>query len=66
MLGAIAATLVAAPPAHAATAFVDGRVLRFVAAPGERNEISLNTITGTGATDHQRVGDLLPVPGASR
>ena len=46
VLGAIAATLVAAPPAHAATAFVDGRVLRFEAAPGESNEISLNTVTG--------------------
>jgi len=49
VLGAIAATLVAAPPAHAATAFVDGRVLRLEAAPGESNQITLNTVTGTGA-----------------
>ena len=57
MLGAIAATLVAAPPAHAATAFVDGRVLRFQAAPGESNQITLNTVTGTGALTISGAGD---------
>jgi Ca2+-binding RTX toxin-like protein len=47
----IVAMLIATPQAHAGTASVDGGVLRFVAAPGETNDITVTAAGGlTDAT----------------
>jgi hypothetical protein len=46
MLAAMAATLAVAPPADAGTARIDGGVLRFEAAPGERNGVILEVSAG--------------------
>ncbi len=46
ILVTIAVMLFAAPAASAGTAHVDARVLRFEAAPGERNDVSMSVVAG--------------------
>ena len=66
LAGAAVAAVVAAVPAHGATASLEGAGVRYEAAPGERNElsVSLETIGPVLIVElHDRGASIMPGPG---
>jgi hypothetical protein len=62
---ALAATGAIAPPASAATASVDGSVLRVAAAPGEANALSITSESSTSVQVVDSGAPLSPGPGCA-